>query len=335
MVNQFYNFFRFFLLLCFTFPSISALASSKILVKPYIIKNQEVFDSLNVIGQCKDKEVIEYYSTMNGRVDKILQKQGQKIQKGEIILAINQDIALATKRQSETNYELAKQIYERNYDLFKANLISQAALEKSKLDLENAKFSFVKQDDLFSSMVISAPFDGILSLIYLEEGTQVKFGDYLFSIIKQDDEKIVIFELPESSFKKMDNKTEVFLADIEKNLLRGKIIAKDNAISEKNGTIAVKVLFYDNDILHNSYVHANFIFDKHFALTAPEQAISKNDKGSYIYLIDSSNKVKQIYVRLGYRINNFVEIISPDIKGGDKIVLEGITKIYDGALVEF
>ena len=65
----------------------------------------------------------------------------------------------------------------------------------------------------------------------------------------------------------------------------------------------------------------------------PEKAVLKNNQGDFVYAITPENKVKQIFVTLGVRANNMIELLSNELKEGDLIVLDGLTKVYDGAEV--
>ena len=86
-------------------------------------------------------------------------------------------------------------------------------------------------------------------------------------------------------------------------------------------------------MLHGAFVETDIIFNKHQALALPEKAVLKNNQGDFVYVITSENKVKQVFVTLGVRTNNMIELLSDELKEGDMIVLDGLTKVYDGAEV--
>ncbi|KJW02564.1 hlyD secretion family protein [Rickettsia endosymbiont of Ixodes pacificus] len=86
-------------------------------------------------------------------------------------------------------------------------------------------------------------------------------------------------------------------------------------------------------ILHNSFVDVMLILNPHKNLTVPESCIQRNNQGNFIYKIDSDT-VKQLYVKIGTRTEGLIEITSDDIKEGDLVVTEGMTKISDGSKVK-
>ena len=59
----------------------------------------------------------------------------------------------------------------------------------------------------------------------------------------------------------------------------------------------------------------------------------KNNQGDFVYLITPERKVKQVFVKLGVRTGDIIELLSEELKDGDMIVVDGLTKVYDGAEV--
>ncbi|AFB21248.1 efflux RND transporter periplasmic adaptor subunit [Rickettsia canadensis] len=90
---------------------------------------------------------------------------------------------------------------------------------------------------------------------------------------------------------------------------------------------------YSKSLLHNSFVDVMLIINPHKNLTVPESCIQRNNQGHFIYKIDGDTS-KQLYVKIGTRTEGLIEIISNDIKEGDLVVTEGMTKISDGSKVK-
>ena len=182
-------------------------------------------------------------------------------------------------------------------------------------------------------MIITAPFDGYVGVVHARTGDDIKMGDYLFSLIANGN-KTIFVELPETLFGKIDKNSEIFALDTDNKKARGSVLAVSNYLND-NGTITAKLAFpYETKIMHGSYVETQIIFNKHRALALPEKTILKNNKGNFLYAISEENKIKQIYVKTGTRTGNMIEVISDDLKEDDLVVLEGLTKVYEGIQVQ-
>lgn len=331
-------FYRYIIFLLVQFALIfvaDAQSFPKIAVKPFKIEQFELFDSFNAVGQIKFRQSRTYNANVEGRVASILNNEGKfDVKEGEVILRIDPEVAESAKKQKESAFEIARLNYQRNKTLFDKKFISAEKLEDSKVKMAEAEAALASAKLTYNDMIITAPFAGEIGVIKVRVGDFVKKGDYLFSLITKD-EMSIFLEVPETLYSKISTSTEVMLSDASGNRTSGKIIATTPYLSDK-GTISIEVTTSGkNKFLHGSYLNAEFIINRHMGPAIPERAILKNDKGNFIYQIGADNIIKQVYVQLGMRTNNMIEILpEQDIKEGDLIVLDGLTKVQEGAAVE-
>lgn len=308
-------------------------ASVAVLVKAAVVTNMEFFEPYSAVGQIKNEESRTYYANVNGTVENITTKQGGPVNKGDIILAIDQKLAEGKKAQAQANFDTALASYEREKTLFSKKFNSHDAIEKAKAYMESARSDLTAAMKLYDDMVISAPFSGEVGVISLRIGDQVKIGDHLVAITK-DGAKVVFLQVPELLFNKIPVGTEAIILDYANNEAKGKVQSVSGYLSD-NGTITLKVALENaGSLVHGSYVKVNLILHKHTGLAIAERAVLKNDKGNYVYLITPSNEIKQQYIELGARLDGMIEVKQGALAKGDKIVLDGLTKVYEGAKVQ-
>lgn len=277
----------------------------------------------------------DYYANVSGRLDLVSTSQGGKIHQCDVLLIIDQDLAMSIKSQAEVSLRKSMASYSRDKELFAKKYISSDVLEKSNSELEETKLAFAKAMNSYNDMVLIAPFDGYIGIIKSKIGDKVKQGDYLFSIIAQNSTaNNILMELPEGLYSQVSESTNLVITDNKGGLINGKIAEISQYVSD-NGAISAKVIIDSNsNIVHGSYVNIDLILNKHRNLAVPNQSVQSNNKGEYFVYKLNDNKVQQLYVKLGTSLNGLTEIISSEIKEGDMVVLEGITKIYDGSVVK-
>ena len=302
-------------------------------VKTTIVKMTDLHDSFAVIGQCKIDQSRSYYATIAGKLDFVSAQQGQKVHAGDVLLIIDKDIAISTLSQATASLKTAEDVYNRNKSLNNQRYVSESILAKSCADFETAKLEYSKAVNKHNNMVITAPFDGEIGIIKPMVGDEIKAGDYLFSIIaKNAITKSILFELPEIFHNVVSVNTDSIISDNNGREIKAKVSSVSQYISD-NGTISARITIdSSNKITHGQYVSVNIITNGHKGLAIPEQVIQSDSNGNFVYKINGS-KVQRIYVVLGSRINKLVEITSDQIKDGDEVVYEGLTKINDGAEV--
>ncbi len=321
----------FIFLICL--PSAFSKEQSKILVKSYPIKLSELADKFTTIGQCRNEKSRSYYANSEGIVDYIANKEGQKVAEGELIIAINQKIANSTKEQALSNLAAIKAIYERNKTLLAKGFISAQGFETTKVDYEEAKLNLEKANQKFEDLMIKAAFPGVVGVIKVRVDDKIKIGDHLFDLTVSSDKTITV-QLPENLYNSINIDNDITLSDSNNNKAQGKIIAISKNLSS-NGTLEVRIkIAEDNNFIDGSYLHTEFTINKHNGLNIPESAVLRNEQGNFVYLIDNNNTIRQIYVQLGTRSDHSIEIISKDLKENDLVVLEGLTKVANGTLVE-
>ena len=312
------------------------LANAKVLETIDIVATKTVsydfYEQFTAVGQCKLENSKTYHAKVNGTIESISIIQGKNVKKGDVLITIDSALAKAKKSKAEASYESAKSIFERDLSLLNKKIISQETADKSKVTLETARVDIANANNAYNNMIITTPFDGYVGVVHARIGDDVKIGDYLFSLIA-DGKKTIFVELPETLFGKIDKNSEVYVFDIHNNKTRGSVLAVSNYIND-NGTITAKLAFpYKAKIMHGSYVETQIIFDKHKALALPEKTILKNNKGNFVYVVSDENKIKRIYVETGTRTDNMIEIISAELNEDDLVVLEGLTKVYEGSQV--
>jgi RND family efflux transporter MFP subunit len=305
-------------------------SATKIAIKSGKVTKLEVFDKFNVIGQCKHEQSHAYHANVSGIIESVVLAQGNKVKKGDLIIAIDKNLAESTYSSAKASLKSAESTYSRDKILFEKKHLSKESLEKSEVNFAKSKHEFEQASKLYSNMLIRAPFDGEIGVIRVKSGDKVKEGDYLFSIIAVGN-KNVFFAIPEIFHDKIDKNTEILMLDRKGNKLNASVDSISNYISD-HGTVDIKVTIHDpNDVIHGSYINAELIINKHFGLVIPELSVLKNDNGNFIYKIEENNILKQIYIKLGSRLGESIELISNEIKEGDLVVTEGLTKVYEGA----
>jgi RND family efflux transporter MFP subunit len=327
--------FLFLTLLLLVFQQ-SALASShqqqKINIIPEKLTTAEFYEKYTAVGQAKLANSKDYFAKVKGKVDFISSIQGNKIAKGDIVIIIDKEIAEKLKSQAEANLYLAESTHNRNLSLLKKNIINVEVINKSKASLEQAKNEYVKALKTYDDMVIKAMEEGYIGVIRANIADEVKEGDYLFSITTKSN-FYIFAELPEILRGRILTSDTVSAHGKNDKIILGQILAVSNYLSN-SGTVTVKFEFpYDDSLVHGAFVETDIIFNKHHALALPEKAVLKNNQGDFVYVITPENKVKQVFVTLGVRTNSMIELLSNELKEGDMIVLDGLTKVYDGAEV--
>ncbi|SHG95896.1 efflux RND transporter periplasmic adaptor subunit [Tepidibacter thalassicus] len=227
--------------------------------------------------------------------------------------------------------ELNKAIKEKN------NNSDAKLLELKKLNLKQ------KIDDLSKSTIIS-PIDGTVTAINAKIGSIPKGAGGLFVI--EDLTKLkATLDINEFDINKLHIGQNVNLTteSLEGKVFKGKITniyptarIKEGSSSGKQIIIPVEIdLIGDvKGLRPGLIIESNIEIQKQKgALTVPYEAIyEKPDKTNCIFLV-KNGVLKEIPIKIGIQSDLIVEVISKDIKPGDKVVLNPNETFYDGMKV--
>jgi membrane fusion protein, multidrug efflux system len=115
----------------------------------------------------------------------------------------------------------------------------------------------------------------------------------------------------------------------------GTLTLIDNQVNTATGTILLQATFSNKDLRlwPGEFVRAALtVSTLHDVVTVPAPAIMVGPNGSYIYVIDSNNKVRRVDVTPGQRQGG-VSVIQKGLSGGEKVVTDGQYRLDNGSLV--
>ena len=117
---------------------------------------------------------------------------------------------------------------------------------------------------------------------------------------------------------------------------KGEFFSWDATAAATRGTVAARILFHNPEgrLLpqENVTLHGKLL-EEVKRIVIPQKAVSQDQQGHYIYLLDKDNKVKRANIEVGMRIGpNWA--VREGLKVGDRVLVEGLQKVSPGDAVE-
>jgi membrane fusion protein (multidrug efflux system) len=300
----------------------------------------------------------EIRAQVTGYITGIYFKDGDKVTKGQRLYSIDQQLYTANYQQSvanlqvqETNLVKAEKDAARYHELDAKDAIAKqqvdyadAALEaaKKQVDAARANVNAVRANVGFAT--ITAPFTGTIGISQVRSGTSVVAGQTILNTISTDDPIAVDFSVDQREVyrfsqlqlnsKKGDSTfTIAFGTDVYP--FPGSISLVDRAVDPQTGTIKTRLVFPNSKkmlkagmtttvrVLHNNTEKS---------VTIPYKAVTEQLGEYFAYVVGDSNKVSQRKLLLGKQLGANV-IINDGLKEGEKIVVQGIQNLREGAVI--
>jgi len=116
----------------------------------------------------------------------------------------------------------------------------------------------------------------------------------------------------------------------------GKVVAVDNQINAATGTVTIKAEFANPHmaLFTNQFVNVRLLVDTlDTAIVVPSAAIAAGAPGSYVYVIDSNDKVAVRAVTTAVTNQDYTAI-STGLKEGERVVTDGLDRLKEGSTVQ-
>jgi len=309
----------------------SPRASSVVPVEGKVISAQPLDNTIRVTGAVLANESVAMKSEISGKVEKIYFKEGNRVKKGNLMLTINSDEIEAQLERLKFTQQLNEDIEFRLRQLLEKEAISREEYEIGLTTLNTTLSDIKEQEAILAKHQIVAPFDGIIGLRQVSEGSYISPSDLIVSIYNINPIKIE-FSVPgkySSNVKKGD--VINFSVEASENLFEGKIYAIEPRIDPQTRTLKIRAICNnDSEVLipgqfANIAYTLNSVND---ALMVPSQAIIP-ELNSHKLFTYKSGKVSQSTVVIGLRTDSEVQVME-GLNPGDTVITTGILQIRQG-----
>lgn len=268
----------------------------------------------------------------NGKVQKILVKEGETVQKGQILAVIDDGGLKEQLEVLQSQFLLSKTLFERQERLWKQNIGSEIAYLQAKTAYKSQLKSKEQLESKLDKTRVRAPFSGVVDHVIIEEGNLVTPGQSpLFRIINFRN-MFVHASVPENYLTTINKNTKVTVEIPVLNLeFEARVTKKGNNINTENRSFRVEVKVPDNlekispnlnaKMLLNDYSNAN-------ALLVPQSVVSENASNQEYVFIANDHRAQQVFVETGRTQGKWIEIVS-GLKPGMRVIEEGARFVRD------
>ena len=315
--------------------------------------SEQVFPSIiKVTGMIdvppQSKEIISSFS--GGYIKSSNLLIGDSVKKGQALVTIeNPDFVEMQQEYLEIIEQLAylKSEYERQKVLFDEKITSQKNYLKAeseykrsvamangirkKLQMLNINPKKVELGNITSVITLYASISGSITQINVSKGTYVSPADAIMEIINTDHIHIELTAFEKDLMRIKVGQTINFkIPEASETVYEAEVHLVGTSIDKITRTATVHGHLYDdkkNDFAIGMFIDAEIETTNSKAMSISENAIVERGNENIVLVVESfENDIytfKSIKVKLGKRYNEFVEIISSNLKSTDKILTKG------------
>lgn len=290
-------------------------------------------------GEAEAKNYAMISPEMNGRIEKIHVKKGQRVKDGQLLVSLNSDAIDNQIKGVKSSLELATKTFQKLDTLWKQNIgseIDYLSAKNNKESLESQLETLVAQKRMSQ---IKAPFNGIVDKIFPKKGELAMPGVPVIEFVNLS--KLSVTADVSESFIGLINTGQIVelsfsaLPDL-KIKTPVKRVSKVITSASRTFEIEMEIDNPEEKIKPNivSTIKINdFSSDKAFVV--PSLAIRKDITGNYVYIVENKedkNIVSKKYVKPGLSYEEKT-MITDGLKREDKVVIKGYHLVSSGVEV--
>lgn len=313
----------------------TASTKSKILtVDARIVSRESLKNQVSVTGSILADESVILNSEVAGKVEKIYFQEGEKVKKGDLLIKLNDEEVVAEIEKLQFTRKLNEDNEYRQKQLLDKEAISREEYETSLTTLNTTVAEIKVMQARLDKHRIRAPFDGVIGLRDVSEGSYLNPGSRIADLHKIDPVKVE-FSVPSKYISLVNVGDSLsFTVDAYEDAFEGSIYAIEPQIDPQTRSLKVraKASNQESKLFPGQFARIDLILENiPNAMMVPTIAVIPELNGKKLYLYKNGTVNSQV-VTTGIRTEEELQVIS-GINPGDTVITSGILQINQGAAV--
>jgi RND family efflux transporter MFP subunit len=316
----------------------TAHANETLAVAP--VQYREVEQTYSIEGLVEATRQSTVSAQISGRIKEILFDVGSRVNKGQVILRIDEREtaqALAGSNaqvlQAQATLQNAKANYERSKQLFEQKFISQSALDKAQADYQVARAQAAASEAgagqaslAHGYSAVVAPYGGVVAARLVEVGEMVEPGKPMMVGFDPAEMRVIVsvpqYKLPDIG---THPKVMVEVPSLNRWVNAASATVQPLADARTHSTL-VRVDLPANEagVYPGMFVRAHFVVGKASRLVIPGSAVLHRSEVVAVYVVDATGGVKLRQVRLGETFADGTVEVLAGLNPGEQVALEPV-----------
>ncbi|UJP66477.1 efflux RND transporter periplasmic adaptor subunit [Mongoliitalea daihaiensis] len=301
------------------------------------LRPERLENNLNITGTIIPNETVNLRPEIPGLVTKVSFKEGEFVKKGTPLLYLNDDELKAQYERLSYTKKLFESQENRQKQLLEKEAISQEEYDivLNQFNTNLADLRLVEAQ--LNKTIIRAPFDGVVGLRQISEGSVIGTADVIANIVNIDPVKIE-FSIPERYANRVQLGSKIFFTnDSDGGDVEGTVYAYEPSIETGTRTLRIRATSPNKNrrFLPGMFVRIRYVLGiDEDALMVPSEAIIPELSGYKVFIVNAESKVEERQVTIGTRTDSYVQIMD-GVKNGDLVLTTGVLQVRGGMPVNY
>lgn len=294
----------------------------------FVIIPTHLSELINSTGTLRPDEEVDLAFETSGKIVGINFTEGTRVKKGDLLAKINDRPLQAQLEKLLAQLKMSEAKEFRQRSLLDKDAISQESYDQVQTDVQSLRADINLIKARISETELRAPFDGIIGLRYLSEGSYATSSTKIAKLIKISPIKLE-FSIPEKYASEIKIGYPItFSINGSDKVFNASVYAVDPKIDIETRTIVLRALYPNKNEELKSGRYAGITLQLSQidnAIAIPTEALIPEMEGERVFIY-KKGKAQSVKVNTGLRTESKIQITT-GLKFGDTLITSGIMQL--------
>jgi membrane fusion protein, multidrug efflux system len=304
-------------------------------VTAVVLKPQPLDKRILITGTLLSFQEVTLIPERAGKVTGIFFKEGSKVNKGQLLLKLNDAVMQAQLKKLKLQEQLAAEKEGRLKKLLAVSGVSQQEYDIAATELNALKADAELLQAQINETEIRAPFNGVIGLTQITEGSYITPSTIVTSIRETDPLKLDFF-IPERYAAQVSTGDSIYFTSENSDRKHSAVIsAIEPKVDAGTQTLQVRALAKNSDgkNIPGAVVKIDLPLSKNEnALLIPTESVITILKGKKVFVV-RKGLAEEVTIRTGVRTESQVQVLD-GLNEGDTVITTGIMQLKKGSQVK-
>jgi RND family efflux transporter MFP subunit len=317
------------------------------------ITKKRIRDQIELDGSVSPMQQVNLVARVAGTLEQIKFRDGERVRAGQVLFIIEQPPYIEQVKLNEAKLDQSRADYNRQTELLKENANSQAKVEISLSNLQQAEANVSLAKINLDYTVVKAPFAGIVGRRQVDVGNYVGATQggtvlatlmqispaYVYASIGERDALRIRARIPAGETASQGVGRAVVHARLQGDTGPGEtgvLDFIDHQVNQASGTVQLRGRFENKDGRLVPGFYAQLIIDAgpdRDAVVLPNSVVQTDQQGDFVFVVGEDSHAHRRNVSTSPLMGEEKEILS-GLNAGERVVVAGADKLTDGEPVQ-
>ncbi|WP_116474033.1 efflux RND transporter periplasmic adaptor subunit [Zobellella maritima] len=331
-----HNIWPLYLLAAWLLGSGSAAAQTGPVVSTVRVEQQQVQSEVALIGTLKANRQVAISPQVSARVTRVHFVSGQQVDKGMLLLSLDDREIQAQVKEEEAALLDARRILANYQSLYQRKAVTQTELEGQQAAVAMAEAKLQGARAQADYLRLRAPFAGVIGLSDVAPGALLEANSPVAELLDIGTLKLDL-AVPEKYFHKLvvGSQLTAYTAAYGDQAFIGELTVVSPSVDPDTLNARIRLRFDNSDrrLVPGMLMRVMLPLENGARTVVPAQSLLYAGTQRYVFVVDSQGVASRRPVTIGTNLGEQVTIVS-GLEPGERVISQGVVKVRDGMRVE-